>query len=150
MGMCADVGIQAESHAGHLTFCGSQFIDDFQFGDALHVETEDIVVQSEIDLPVGLAYTCIDHLIVGEPGLDACFYLTTADAVGSHAGFTYQTEHLRIGIGLDGVVHHKTLMLASLLVDGAQRLAQHLRIVVVEGRLYRLHLLYGEFSFAHN
>ena len=62
MGMRPYIGVQTESHTGHFALGSCQFIDDLQFGYALYVETEDIVVETEIDFPVGLSYACINNL----------------------------------------------------------------------------------------
>ena len=44
MGVGAYIGIQSECHAGHLALLASQFVDDFQLWDALHIKAENIVV----------------------------------------------------------------------------------------------------------
>ena len=122
MRMSAYIGIQTESHTSHLALGSSQFVDDLQFRDALHVEAEDVVVQSEVNLPVALADTGINNLLVGEPSLDAGFYLATTDAVSTQASLTDNLQHLGVGIGLDSIVHTEAFVLAGLLIDGAKRL----------------------------
>ena len=67
MGMGTNVGIQTESHASYLILSCCQFVDNFQFRNALNVETEDVVVQSEIDFPIALADAGIDDLAAGKP-----------------------------------------------------------------------------------
>ena len=150
MGMGSHVRIQTKGHTGYFAPCGRQFVDDLQLRDALHVEAEDIVVEAEVDLPVGLAHTCIDNLRRGESRLDGSLYLSTADTVGTQSCLTDDAEDTRVGVCLDGVVHHESLVFLCLGVDAAQCLAQQFRIVVVEGRLDLLQLLYRELSFSHD
>ena len=147
MSMCANVGVQTECYACRLSLCCSQFVDDLQFGYALYVETEDVVVQTEVDFPVGLTHTSIDNLVGGESGIDDGLYLASADAVGSQSRLADDLEDLGVGISLDGIVYHEPLVSSSLFVDGAQCLSQQFCIVVVEGRLNPLELLYREYTF---
>ena len=120
VGMCmgSHVRIQTEGDACHLPLVGCQFVDDFQFRDALYVETEDIVINAEIDFPVALAHTSEDNLRDREPSLDRGLDLTATHTVGSQSGLTDDAEHFRIGIGLDSIVHHESLVAASLFMDG--------------------------------
>ena len=60
--MCTDVWIQTECHASDLVLGCSQFIDDLQLRNALHIEAEDIIVKSQIDFPIRLADTGIHDL----------------------------------------------------------------------------------------
>ena len=46
MSMSADIGIDAETHLRNLSLLLSQFVDDFQLGNTLHVEAEDILVET--------------------------------------------------------------------------------------------------------
>ena len=133
----------------HLALLSCELVDDLQFWDTLHIETEDVVVEAQVDLPVALAHTGVDNLRGRESGLDGCFDLAAAHTVGTQSRFTDDAQDLGVGIGLYGIVHHEALMLAGLLVDGAQRLAQYLAIVIVERRLDLLKPLYRKFSFSH-
>ena len=149
MGMGTDVGIQTEGHTGYFALRGCQFVDDLQLRDALHVEAENLVVEAEVDLPVGLSHTCIDDLRRGKSRLDGSLDLSAADAVGTQSCLTDDAEDTRVGVCLDGVVHHESLVFLCLGVNAAQRFAQQFRIVVVEGCLDLLQLLYRELSFSH-
>ena len=71
MRMRAYVGIDAESDIGCLAFRSGQLIDDFQLRNGFYVEAEDIIIQSEVYLPVCFAYTCKHYLIGREAGLMA-------------------------------------------------------------------------------
>ena len=62
MGVGTHVGVQAEGHAGRLALLLCQLVDDFQLGNTLNVEAEDVVVKSEVDFPVALAYAGEDYL----------------------------------------------------------------------------------------
>ena len=143
------VGVQAEGHAGRLSLGSCQLVDDLQLRNALYVEAEDVVVESEVNLPITLAYAGEDDFRAGEACLHTGFYLAAAYAVGSQSSLTDNLQQLGVGIGLDGVVYHESLVSASLVVNGAQRLAQQFCIVIVEGSLYLLQLLYRELSFCH-
>ena len=147
--MCTDVRIQTESHTSHLAFLGCQFVDDFQLGNALDVETEDIVVQSEVDFPVALADTGINNLRTGETSSHTGLYLATADAVGTQSCFADDTQDAGIGIGLDGIMDAEALVLLSLTVNGTERFAQQLRVVVVERCLYPFQFIFRKNSFTH-
>ena len=111
------VGVQPECHTGGLALFCCQLIDNLQFGDALHIEAEDVVVQSEIDFPVCLAYTGIDYLAAGEPCPQGCFYLASADAVCTQSCLTDDAQHFGIGIGLDSIVYAEALMLLGFVID---------------------------------
>ena len=121
MCMCPYVRIQTERHACHFPFGACQFVNHFQFRDALHIKAEDVVVESEIDLPVGLAHTCIDNLACGEACLDGSLNLATADAIDTQTCFADDAEQTGIGIGLHGIVDNESLVAACLLIDGTQR-----------------------------
>ena len=83
VGMGSDIGVQSEGHACYLSFGSCQLVDDLQFGNALDVETEDVVVESEVDFPIALANAGIDDFRTGESCLDACLNLAAADAIGT-------------------------------------------------------------------
>ena len=42
MGIATYIGIHTESHIGHLTFSGSQLVDNLQLGDRLHIKAENV------------------------------------------------------------------------------------------------------------
>ena len=111
------VGVQPECHAGGFAFLRSQLIDNLQFGYALHIEAEDVVIQSEIDFPVSLTYTGIDNLVAGEPCPQGCFYLASTDAVSTQSCLTDDAQHFGIGICLDGIVYAEALMLLGFVID---------------------------------
>ena len=147
MCMSAHIGVQPEGYCCYLSLGGCQFVDDFQFGNALHVEAENACIESDIDFPIALAYAgkhylrgrkaCIEH------GLD----FASADTVDSQSGLTDDVQHLGIGIGLHGVVYMPVVVAPHLVVDGTQRLTEQGRIVVVEGCLLLFEFLYGEITF---
>lgn len=65
------IGIDTESHIGHLTFSGSQLVDNLQLGDRLHIKAENVIIQPQIDFPISLAHPCKTILPVGKPALMA-------------------------------------------------------------------------------
>ena len=72
MGMRTYIRIDTESYTGCFAFGGSQFVNDFQFGYGLYVEAENIIIQTQINFPVCLAYTSIDYFVCRESGLNGC------------------------------------------------------------------------------
>ena len=123
VGMGTDIGIQTEGDAGHLSLSGCQLIDNLEFWDALYIEAEDIVVDTQIDLPVALSHAGKDNLGYREAGLDRCLDLTSTDAICSEACLTDDAQYFRIGISLDGIVYYESLVARGLFVDGAKSLA---------------------------
>ena len=71
MGMGTNIGIDTESHIGHLTFSGSQLVDNLQLGDGLHIKAENVIIQPQIDFPISLAHPSKTILPVGKPALMA-------------------------------------------------------------------------------
>ena len=124
MGVGSNVRIQAERYACHFALGCCEFVDYLEFGDAFYVEAENVVIEAKIDFPIALAYTCINNLVVGEACLERSFNLAATNAISSKTCLADDAEHTRVGVGLDGVVHHKALVLACLFVDSLQRLAQ--------------------------
>ena len=149
MRVSTHVGIDAQADARHLSLRGGQLVDDLQLGDALHVEAEDVGVEAEVDFPIALAHAGVDNLRGREPRAEGGTNLSAADAVGAEPRLAYDAEHLRVGVGLHGVVHVEPLMLPALVVDGGKRLAQQGRVVVVERSLALGELFYGECTFNH-
>ena len=94
MSVCTNIGVDAEGHTSHFTFGGSQRIDYFQLGDRFHVETKDIIVQSQLYFPVGFSHTGIDNLSGREAGLKSGTYLASAHTVGTHSTIADDGEDL--------------------------------------------------------
>ena len=70
MGVGAYIGIDAEADGCHLVFSGCNLVDDFQFGNALYVETEDVLVNAELDFPIAFSYACKDDFIGWEASFE--------------------------------------------------------------------------------
>ena len=66
MGMSSHIGVQSESHASHLPFSSCQFVNNLKLWNTLNIETEDVVVQSKVNLPVALANASINYFRAGE------------------------------------------------------------------------------------
>ena len=105
MCMCADIGIDTESNISNLILSGSQFIDYFQFGDRLDIETEDAILQSEIDFPICFADSCENNFIGRESGTDSGTDFSAAHTIGSHSALTDNGKYFRVGIGFNSVMH---------------------------------------------
>ena len=123
MRMSTHIGVQTEGHTGHLALLDCEFVDHLEFGYALNVEAEDVVVKSEIDFPIALAHTSVDNLIRGDSGFYRSLNLTATYAVGSKTGLADDAKYTRVGISLYSIMHHETLVLASLVVNRLQRTA---------------------------
>ena len=124
VGVGTYVGVKAEGYASHLALSCCQLVNHLEFGNAFYIEAENVVIEAKIDFPITLAYTCINNLVIGEARFERCFYLAATNAIGSKTSLADNAEHTRISVGLNGIVYHKALVLACLLVDGLQSLAQ--------------------------
>ena len=83
MSMCAHIRIDAESNSCHLALGGGKLIDDIEFGKTLNIEAEDVLVKTEVNLPVALAYTGIYNAVSRESCLAGSLYLSAADTIGT-------------------------------------------------------------------
>ena len=147
MRVSAHVGVDAESHVGCLPFGCRQLVDNLKLGKALHIEAENVVVETEVYLPVALAHSGIDDARGIEPCLHGSLYLSSADAIHSETCLAYDAQQGRVGVCLHGIVDHEVLVASCLFVDGAQRGAQQISVVVVEWSPYVLELLYRKITF---
>ena len=150
MRMCSYIRIDAESDISNLILCRSQFIDDFQFGNRLYIETEDAILQSEVDLPVCFTDSGKNNLIGRKPGTDSGTYFSTAHAVGSHSAFTDNGHYFRIGICLDSIVYGIARIFGNLLVNSRQCITQHFRIIIIERCLQSTEFIDWKYSFHHS
>ena len=114
MGMRTDIGVDAESNVGYFALGSGQFVDDFQFRNRLDVETENIVIESQVDLPISFAYTGKDDLPGRKTGFDGSTDFTSADTVGTQSAFADDGQYLGIGIGLDGIVYTEVVVTSRL------------------------------------
>ena len=142
MSMCAHVGVDTECHSCHLVFGSCELVDDIKFGKTLHIKAEDVLVKTEINLPVALSYTGIHYSVSWESSFASSFNLTATHAVGTKTGFADYGEQLGVGIGLNGIMHLESLVLTGFVVDSAQCAAKQFGVVVVERCSYFLELSY--------
>ena len=124
MSVCAHVGVDAERHSCRFPFFGSEHVDDVEFGEAFHVEAEDVGIESEIYFPVALAHACIYDAFGLESRLYGGLYLTSADAVGSESSFSYYAEQLLVSVSLNGIVNAVSFVFCGFFRYGAQCAAQ--------------------------
>ena len=141
------VWVNAEANLCNLVLLLGELIDNLQLWDALHIEAEDALLQSEIDFPIALAYTSIHNLASRETCVDGSLNFTSAHTVGAQASLADDVEHLRVGVRLHSIVNLESLVLACLLVDGLEGLAQNRSVVIVERSLYLLKLIYRKCTF---
>ncbi len=147
MGMRTYIGIDAESYIGNFTFGGSQLVDDFQLRHRLDIETENIVIESQVDFPISLTDSGKNDLPGRETGLDGSADFTSADTIGTQSTFADDGQYLRIGIGLDGIVYTEIVVTCHLTVDARQRVAKHFRIIIIERSRQLAKFMNGEYSF---
>ena len=147
MSMSAHIRVDAEANLSYLILFSCKFIDNLKFWDALYIEAEDAFLQTEIDFPITLAYTCIYNLAGRETCLDGCLNLSSAHAVGSQSCLTDDIEHLWIGVCLHGIMYLKSLMFACLFINRLQSLAQQIGVIIVEWSLYLLKFVNRKCSF---
>ena len=147
MGMRPHIRIDTESDIGHFAFRGSQFVDDLQFGDRLYIETENVVIQTEFNLPIRFAYTGKNNLLCRETGFHRRTNFTATHTIGSHATLTDYGKYLRIGIRLYSIMHVKTFVTGNFFIDGIQRIAQNFRIIVIKRSTQLTKLINREYSF---
>ena len=124
MGVRTNIRIEAERYASHFSLGCCQLIDHLEFGDAFYVEAENVVIEAEVDFPIALTYSCINNLVIWESCLERSLDLAAAHAVGTKSCLADNAKNTWVGIGLNGIVYHKAFVLASLLVNCLQRLAQ--------------------------
>ena len=147
MGVRTYIGIDTESDSGNFAFGGSQFVDDFQFGYRFYIETEDIIIQSQIDFPIGFADTRIYDFISWEACFDSCTDFTATHTVCSQTVFTNNSQNLVVGIGFHCVMHAEVVVFACFFIDARQRFAQYIDVVIVKGSFQLSELVDGECSF---
>ena len=83
MSMSAHIRVDAEANLSYLILFFCKFVNNLKFRNALYIEAEDALLQTEIDFPITLAYTCIYNLAGRETCLDGSLNLSSAHAVGS-------------------------------------------------------------------
>ena len=103
--MCAYIRIDTKSNISHLILSSGQFIDYFQFGNRLYIETEDAVLQPEIDFPVCFTYSCKNNFIGRKSCTDSGTNFSTAHTVGSHSALTDDGKYFRVSICFNSVMH---------------------------------------------
>ena len=103
--MCAYIRIDTESNISHLILSSSQFIDYFQFGNRLYIETEDAVLQPEVNFPVCFTYSCKNNFIGRKSCTDSGTNFSTAHTVGSHSALTDDGKYFRVSICFNSVMH---------------------------------------------
>ena len=149
MGVGSHFGIDAQAHVGSPATLDGQLVDDLQLGQALHVEVLDAGLEPELYLPVSFAHAGEDYLPGREAGVECCLYLTAAHAVGSQPCLPYVAQHLGMGACLDGIVHVVALVALHLGVDGAERLVEQRRVIVIEWSRPLAEAVGGEVSSGH-
>ena len=55
--MSVYVWIDTEGDVGCFFFLSGQLVNDFKLGNTLYIEASNIIIQSEIDLPIALPYS---------------------------------------------------------------------------------------------
>ena len=147
MCMRTHVGIDTESHTGNLALAGGKFVDDFKLGNALYVETKDVLVQTEIDFPITFSYSCINNLVCRKAHVKGSLDFSATHAVCTQTCLTNYIEHFWVGIGLYGIMHTIALILSCLGIDFTQGGTQQVCVVIVERSSHFLKLFYWKITF---
>ena len=104
VGVGSDIGVYTECNAClHVHTCGYPG-DDFQFGNALDVETTDAGIKCHFDFPVTLADSCKDDAVCRKACIECCLNLPAADTVGSKSCSGNTRQNGWLGTCLDGIV----------------------------------------------
>ena len=86
MSVCSYVRIDAETHTRAGIEYGGKLVDDGEFLDTFHIEHPDSSLQRQLNLPVGLTYTCKSDAIGCKARIEGCTNLTAAHTVGAKTG----------------------------------------------------------------
>ena len=131
VGMRINIRVDADCYARFSVFCPGQLIDDEQFLYRFDVETKNIFVKRLVYFLIRFTYPCKNNPFPAEAGVNGCFNLVAAHAVGPKAARLNSVDHLLIKISLHGVMHMKAVT-AGCVFTGLQRLAQHVKVVIIK------------------
>ena len=124
MSMCTYIWIDAEANICGFVFGCSQFVKYQQFWNALHIEAEDVVVESEIDFPIALTHTRKYNFISWKTYFKHSLYFATTHAVYSQSCIQYQFEYFGIDICLHSIVYVIIIVLIYFSTDSIKCLFQ--------------------------
>ena len=147
MSVGTHIRIDAECHTSLFPFFSGKFVYDFKFSEAFYIKAKNIVVETEIYLPVAFSYPGINDARWFETSFYGSFYLSTAYAVYAKSRLSDDAEYGGVGISLYGIVYHEVIVFSCLFVYCAQCFAQQLCVIVVEWSSYGLKPFYGENTF---
>ena len=78
-----DVRVDSQRNLGCLAFNCGKVVNYFEFRNRLHVEAENVVVESEVYLLVCLSDSGEDYVAWLESSLDGSLHLVAADTIGA-------------------------------------------------------------------
>ena len=139
--MCTYIRIDTESHSCNFAFGCCKFVDDFKFRNRFYIEAENIVVQSEINFPVCFTYSCIYYLAWRKSSFDSRFDFSAAYTVGTKSAFADNTENLRVGICLNGIMNAEFIVFATFILYSLKSFAKQICIIIIEWSFH-----FAEFS----
>src|SRR5690554_5592598 len=105
------IKINAQRHMGMLALFSGQFVDDVQFGNRLHIEAGNVVVEPQLYFPVGLPHTGKNNTRWGKARIQSTLHLKTAHTVDPQTKAADHLQNTGIGVGLYGIMHHETMLL---------------------------------------
>ena len=108
-------------------------------------EARNISIESQIDLPIGLADTGKHNLRRREASLQANFHLAAAHTVTAETCSIHDAEHRGIHIRLHGIMHVKSRITRRFTIDYIKRLLKQFSVVIIERRPDALELFYWKF-----
>jgi len=128
------IGIDAQRNGCRFVFGGSQLVDHFHFGNRLNVKTENILIQCQINFPVGFSNSGKNYFFFRKSGFNGSIYFSSTHTIGPKTGIFNFTKQHGICIGLHGIMYHVVSFL-NLSIHFLKRLPQDVHIVIIKRRL---------------
>ena len=142
MGMCTYIGIDTKSNICHFSFGSSQFVNNLQLGDRFYVKTENIIIQSKFNLPIGKY-----NLLCRETSFNSCTYFAPTDTIGTQSTLTNDGEHLRVCICFHSIMYVEMFITGYFFIDSSQCVTQHFCIIIIKRGTQLTKFINREYSF---
>ena len=147
MGMCTYIGVDTKSNVCHFSFGSSQFVNNFQFRNRFYVKTENVIIQSKFDLPIGFPHTGKYNLLCWETSFNSCTYFAATYTIGTQSTLTDDGEYLRVCICFHSIMHVKMFVTGYFFIDSSQCVTQHFCIIIIKRGTQLTKFINREYSF---
>src|ERR1035437_2088507 len=147
--MCTDIWIDTQSHFCHFSFCRCQFIDDFQFWDRFNIEAKYVIIQTQVNFPVGFSNSGKYYIRCWNSGINGSLNFPSAYTICAETGIFYYVQDTMIYIGFHGIMDMK-ISYFSLSIYFFQCLAKYIQIVIIKWCLYFIKFLKRIVCFYHD